>query len=310
MKADVVSGDSMLDHRKLPMVEHIRALRERDVTTYLSIGHKLGAAVDPEIVDLLGQAFFASNTWLNGDDFHEALFKAERLGADAWGAARSFYLVDGSSSGNHAFFLATLGPGEKVIVSRDLHWSMLVSIILTGAEPIYVAPRIHPTLDIGLGISAEDVGAALERHPDARLVAIVSPSFCGIASDVAAIAQAAHAKDIPLYVDEAWGPHFHFHPALPGSALTSGADAAVGSVHKLLPAVSQGSVLHVNSELLDVERIETAVRMMQTTSPLLPILATIDGARRQMMLAGESMLSSGDRFRISISRSCFRNRRH
>ena len=96
-------------------------------------------------------------------------------------------------------------------------------------------------------------------------------------------------RDIPLYVDEAWGPHFHFHPALPSSALSSGADAVVGSVHKLLLAVSQGFVLHVHSELLDVERIETAVRMMQTTSPLLPILATIDGARRQMMLAGESM---------------------
>jgi arginine/lysine/ornithine decarboxylase len=100
----------------------------------------------------------------------------------------------------------------------------------------------------------------------------------------------AHERDVPLYVDEAWGPHFHFHQALPKSALESGADADVGSVHKLLPAVSQGSVLHVNSELLDVERIETAVRMMQTTSPLLPILATIDGARRQMALSGKTML--------------------
>ena len=290
MKAEPGPESDLFNHRQLPMVDHIRSLRERDVTTYLSIGHKLGAAVDPEIDELLGHAFFASNTWLNGDDYHEALFQAERLGADAWGAARSFYLVDGSSSGNHAFFLATLGPGDKVIVARDLHWSMLVSIILTGAEPIYVAPRLHPLLDIGLGVFAEEVEETLELHPEAKLVAIVSPSFCGVATDIEAIAQSAHVRGIPLYVDEAWGPHFQFHPTLPKSALSSGADAVVGSVHKLLPAVSQGSVLHVNSELLDIERIETAVRMMQTTSPLLPILATIDGARRQMMLAGESML--------------------
>ena len=283
-------GDSLCDHRRLPMVEHIRALRDRDVKTYLSIGHKLGAAVDPEIEDLLGHAFFASNTWLNGDDYHRALLQAERLGADAWGAVRSFYLVDGSSSGNHAFFLATLNPGDKVIVARDLHWSMLVSIILTGAEPVYVAPRLDPHFDIGLGISADDIRRALNAHSDAKLVAIVSPSFCGVASDIEAITQAAHERGIPLYVDEAWGPHFHFHPALPKSAMSSGADAVVGSVHKLLPAVSQGSVLHVNSKILDVDRIETAVRMMQTTSPLLPILATIDGARRQMMIAGETML--------------------
>lgn len=271
------------------MVDHIRSLRQRDVTTYLSIGHKLGAAVGPEIEELLGRDFFASNTWLNGDEYHAALLAAERLGAAAWGADRSFYLVNGSSSGNHALFLAVLAPGDKVIVTRDLHWSMLVSIILTGAQPIYVTPTLHDELDVGLGIDPMQVETLLDEHPDAALIAIVSPSFCGVASDTAAIAAIAHERGVPLYVDEAWGPHFRFHPTLPQSAIDAGADAVVGSVHKLLPAVSQGSVLHLQGGRLDIDRIEAAVRMMQTTSPLLPIVATIDTARRQMALSGEEL---------------------
>lgn len=275
-----------LDHTRTPMIAHIRELRERGVTPYLSLGHKLGAAVDGELLDLLGPDLFASNTWITGDAFHHALHESEVLAADAWGADRSFYLVEGSSGGNHSLMLGWLRPGDKVIISRDVHWSLMVALIITGAQPIYVAPRLDPAFDIGLGMDVDDVKAALQQHPDAKLVVVVSPSFCGIASDLTAIAEAAHRFGVPLYVDEAWGPHFHFHPRLPESAMTSGADAAVASVHKILPAVSQGSVLHLRGDLLNRERIATAVTMMQTTSPLLPILATMDSARKRMALHG------------------------
>ncbi len=272
------------------MVEHIRDLRDRHIVPYLSIGHRLGMAVDPETLALLGQDLFESNTWITADAYDAALHASEVLAADAWGAERSFYLVDGSSSGNHALMLATLGPGDEVIISRDLHWSMLVALILTGARPVYVAPQLDGTRDLGLGADPADIADALERHPAARLVALVSPSFCGIAADVPAIAEVAHARGVPLYVDEAWGPHYHFHADLPASAMASGADAAVASVHKLLPAISQGSVLHVQGQRIDRERLATAVRMMQTTSPLLPTVASLDGARRQMALDGEALL--------------------
>jgi arginine/lysine/ornithine decarboxylase len=281
-----VRPKSGLDHRAMPMVEHIRDLRNRDVTTYLSIGHKLGAAVDPEILALLGRDLFESNTWITGDEFHDALHRSEVLAADAWGADQSFYLVDGSSSGNHAFLLGMVRPGDEVVVSRDLHWSLLVALIMTGARPVYVAPALDAHYDIGRGIDPGAIEDALREHPRAKLVIVVSPSFCGITSDLERIAEIAHQHGVPLYVDEAWGPHFHFHERLPVSAMASGADAAVASVHKLLPAVSQGSILHLQGTLIDRERIATAVKMMQTTSPLLPILATLDGARRQMALDG------------------------
>jgi arginine/lysine/ornithine decarboxylase len=284
------SNRPLLDHRAMPMVEHIRELRRRGVTPYLSIGHRLGAAADNDIVDLLGADLFGSNTWLNADAYDAALRASEELAADAWSSSRSFYLVDGSSSGNHAFMLATLRPRDKVVISRDLHWSMLVALILTGAEPIYVAPLLDEAHDIGIGLDPADVERALNRHPEARLVALVSPSFCGVATDVAGVAAIAHAHGVPLYVDEAWGAHYHFHPSLPASAMASGADAAVASVHKLLPAISQGSVFHVQGERIDPDRLATAIRMMQTTSPLLPTVATLDAARRQMALDGERLL--------------------
>lgn len=281
---------SALTQNDLPFVAHIRDLRDRDVGIYHSTGHKLGAAASPEILDLLGPEVFASSPWINAPAYRNAARDAETLAAAAWNSDRSFYLVDGSSSGNHALFLAALRPGDTVIVSRDLHWSMLVALIKCGARPVYVVPRLHPELDISLGVAPEDVAAALDAHPEARLVAIVSPSFCGVASDLRAIAEISHGRDVALFVDEAWGAHNHFHPALPASAMDSGADAAVSSVHKTLPALSQGSILHMRDARLSAQRVSQAVYMTQNTSPSYVIMATLDAARRQMALHGEELL--------------------
>jgi arginine/lysine/ornithine decarboxylase len=141
-----------------------------------------------------------------------------------------------------------------------------------------------------MGIDPATVEAALNEHPTAKLVAIVSPSWCGVSSDLRAIADIAHARNVPLYVDQAWGPHFHFHADLPVSAMAAGADAAVTSVHKLLPAISQGSLLMAQGPRINHDRLATAVRMMSTTSPMLPIVASLDAARRQMALEGNVKL--------------------
>ena len=278
------------DHDRVPLVEHIQDLRSRQIVPYLSIGHRLGEAADPEIVALLGRDLFESNTWLTASAYDEAVAAAERLAAGAWSADRSFFLVDGSSAGNHAVLMATLNPGERVIISRDVHWSMMVAIIMTGAIPIYVKPDIDPIYDVGTGVNPAAIEAAITEHPEARLVVLVSPSWCGVSADLPAIADIAHRHGLPLYVDEAWGPHNHFHPDLPVSAMQAGADAAVMSVHKILPAVSQGSMLHLQGSRIDGDRLSTAVRMMSTTSPMLPIVASLDATRRQMVREGRTRL--------------------
>jgi arginine/lysine/ornithine decarboxylase len=292
----VVDGDGRHDHGRVPIVEGIRRYRERGIVSFSTPGHKAGRGLDPELRQLFGPDFCASDIPLGGgvDDTHfkgETLRAAEALAADAWGAERTFFMLNGSSAGNHAFLLATLRPGDEVIVARDIHKSLLVALILTGARPVYVAPRLHPELNVGLGLVPDDVAAALDRHPHAKLVVLVSPSYCGVASDLAGIAAVAHARGVPVYVDEAWGPHFHFHPALPPSAMASGVDGAVASTHKVLGSLTQAAVLHVQGPLVDQGRLATAVGMVNTTSPAATILASIDACRRQLALQGEELLT-------------------
>jgi arginine/lysine/ornithine decarboxylase len=273
----------------------MRWYRDAGMLSFSTPGHKRGRGLDGELRELYGEQALGLDIPVSGgvDEIHFTLDlwrKAEDLGADAWGAERTFYLVNGSSTGNQAFLLATLQPGDEIVVARDIHKSLLVALIHTGAKPIYVAPRLHPELNIGLGIDATDVADALDRHPNAKLVALVSPSYCGVASDLAGIANVAHARGVSLYVDEAWGPHFHFHPALPPSAMASGADGAVASTHKVLGAITQSAVLNIQGSLVDAPRVATAVGMSQTTSPAAYILASIDACRRQMALHGHELL--------------------
>ena len=284
-----------LDHQRVPLVEAIERYRAAGIAPFSTPGHKQGAGMDPALKALYGEHALRSDIPVSGgvDDIHfkwDTLRQAEDLGADAWGADRTFYLVNGSSTGNHAFFLATLGPGDEVIVARDIHKSLLVALIHTGARPVYVAPRLHPELNVGLGVDPADVASALAAHPRAKLVALVSPSYCGVSSDLTAIADVAHARGVPLYVDEAWGPHFHFHPALPPSAMTSGADGAVASTHKVLGSITQAAILNIQGPRIDHGRIATTVSMAQTTSPAAYILASIDACRRQMVLDGQALL--------------------
>lgn len=284
-----------IDHRRAPLLDGVRRYVDQGVVPFSTPGHKRGRGIDPEYAELFGQLLLDRDIPLGGgvDDTHfhgETLEAAEALAADAWGADRSFFLVNGSSAGNHAFLLATLRPGDEVIVGRDMHKSLMVSLILSGAQPVYVAPRLHPDLSVGLGLTPEAVAVALDEHPAAKLVALVSPSYCGVPSDLAAIASVSHARGVPVYVDEAWGPHFHFHPALPPSAMSSGVDGAVTSTHKVLGALTQSALLNTRNGLVDARMVKSTVGMVVSTSPSVPILASIDACRRQMALSGHGLL--------------------
>jgi arginine/lysine/ornithine decarboxylase len=293
---------TLVDHRRAPLLEGIAAYRAMRMTPFSTPGHKLGAGVDPELLELFGPLALMSDIPVSGgvDDIHfsgEVLRQAEFLGADAWGADRTFYLVNGSSTGNHAFLLSMLSPGDEVIIARDVHKSMMVALIHTGAVPVWVAPRLHPEHNVGIGVHPDDIAAALDAHPLAKLVVLVSPSYCGVASDLVAISAIAHARNVAVYVDEAWGPHFHFHPDLPMSAMDSGADGAVASTHKVLGAITQSAILNVQGPRVDLGRLMGTVGMSQTTSPAAMILASIDTCRRQMALHGEGLL--GETIRLA-----------
>lgn len=275
---------------RAPLVEALERYQAAGTVPFSGPGHKLGAGVAPELLALLGQGVFAADVWLDTGTYDQTLRAAEELAADAWRADRSFFLGNGSSSGNHALLLGTVAPGDEVVVGRDLHKSLLAALILTGARPVYVSPRLHPSLGVGVGVDPGDVAAALAAHPAAKLVAVTSPTYFGVAADLPGIVEAAHARDVPVYVDEAWGAHLGFHPALPPAAMAAGADAAVTSTHKLLGSLSQSSILNLRGGRVDPARVASAVRMTQTTSPLLPLLASVDACRRRMVTEGEALL--------------------
>lgn len=220
------------------------------------------------------------------------LREAELLAAAAYGGDDARFLVNGSTTGNLAMLLATCGDGETVIVSRMLHKSLLTGLIFSGARPHYLIPAFDDERNLPLDIEPAAVAGALDAHPRARAVILVSPSYVGVTSDLVAIAAICHERGVPLLVDEAWGPHFHFHPGLPASAMQSGADAAVSSTHKMLAGLTQSSTLVARSGLIDLERMGTIVDMVQTTSPSALIFASLDASRRQMVLDGRRLLDT------------------
>jgi arginine/lysine/ornithine decarboxylase len=286
-----------VDHARMPIVEGMRWYGERGFASFATPGHRLGSGAHPELIELFGDRAWKFDMPVSGGatDVHfkfDVIKEAERLGADAWGSDACHFLVNGSSSGNLAYFLAHLSPGDRVIISRDIHKSLMTALIQTGVQPIYIAPRLHPDLDFGVGIEAEQVERAIEANPDAKMVALVSPSYSGVSSDLPAIAEVAHRHNVAVYVDEAWGPHFHFHPDLPESAMASGIDGAVASTHKVLAAFTQSAILNVQGPRVNSGRLTTTVGMSQTTSPAAFIYASIDAARSQMALNGRALLDN------------------
>jgi len=282
------------DQAEAPLVEALRAYRERRTAAFHTPGHKLGVGAPPDLVEALGARLLSADMGIaNGlDDTQESgglLHAAEALAAAAWGADRAFFVPNGSSGGLQSLVLAAAGPGEKLIVPRNAHKSLLAGLILSGAWPVFVEPTVDETWQIPVNVPLERFAAAIAAHPDARAVFVTSPSYNGFCADVAGLAAVAHEAGLSLVVDQAWGAHLPFSPALPADAMAAGADAAVTSVHKLLSGLSQASIVLARGERLDGDRLRTMVTMLRTTSPLVPIYLSIDAARRQMVAHGEAL---------------------
>lgn len=286
----------IVDQRQAPYFDAWLAYRNAGIVAYSTPGHKLGRGAPAELMAAVGSDFLGLDIPYGGgvDDTHLSgghLEQAERLAAAAWGADHTTFLVNGSTTGNQAFLLATCRPDDEVIVARNLHKSLLAGLILSGARPVYVHPAIDPAHNLSLDVGLDEVRCALDAHRHARAVILVSPAYTGVSSDLSSIAALCRERAVPLLVDEAWGPHFPFHDDLPPSAMQAGAAGAVTSIHKLLPGFTQASLLMLKGSLVDVGAFGSAVSMLQTTSPAAYIHASIDVCRRQMALVGHELLS-------------------
>ncbi len=276
------------------MTNALLAAAHANTTLFCTPGHKRGQAIPASMEWLIGgQAYSADLPDLPGFNLFEPegfLASAQIHAAQLFGADRTWFLVNGSTAGVMAAILATCGPEDKIILPRNVHRSAISGLILSGAHPIFINPEYDPDWDLVHCITPNSVAHALGQHPDAKAVFMVSPTYHGVCGDVAAIAHLAHQHNIPLIVDEAHGAHFGFHPNLPAAALTLGADLAVQSTHKTLSALTQASMLHQRGSIVNAQRVNTALQMLQSSSPSNLLLASLEGTCQQMATDGPSLM--------------------
>jgi arginine decarboxylase len=286
------------DQPTAPYLDALVAYGFRAPTRFHVPGHKGGPGADPGLRSAIGWSALQLDVPqdIEGIDLGPRptpYERAEQLAAEAHGAARTFFLTNGASQGNHALTLALAPLGTPVIAQRNSHSSVVDGLVLSGGVPTFVAPEYDPELGMAHGVTPEALEAALDRCPGAAAAFLVSPTYYGLAADVEALAAVCHARGVPLVIDQSWGPHFGFHPGVPASALQLGADAALTSTHKIVGSLTQSALLHVGpTGRVDPARVARAVRLVRTTSPSALLMASLDASRRMMAVHGNALLAN------------------
>ena len=254
-------------------------------------GHKQGAAIPKQFKRDL---FKIDLTELEGtDNLHVpeyAIKAAQEKAARAFNSKQAFFLVNGSTCGIQVMIASTCSPGDEIIVDRNCHSSLISAFILCGIVPRYVYSQYINDYGICGGINPRDIEKSLIDYPNAKAVFITYPNYYGICSDIKAISDIVNKHGKMLLVDEAHGAHFYFNDKLPTGALMAGADMCVQSAHKTLPALTQSSFLHINSDKIDIYRLKSCLRMFQTSSPSFILMAYLDIAREIAEKEGKCLL--------------------
>ncbi len=279
-----------------PYLDALLAFAARDPGRFHVPGHKGGAGADPALVDAIGRQALALDipalTW--GIDVGEEptpFTAAQQLAADAWGSRRTWWLVNGASQGNHVALLTLGHRGHRVVTQRNAHSSTIDALIMSGLRPTFVAPELDPELYIAHCMTPEALERALDETPDAAGATVVSPTYFGAMADVAGLAEVAHARGVPLVVDEAWGAHLPFHEDLPAHALTLGADLVISSTHKIVGSLTQSAMIHLgHGDLIEEGVVDRCVTLVESTSPNALLLGSLDTARRSAATRGRELL--------------------
>ena len=291
-----MGGDFGTEQPTAPYLDAVVGYAFRGSGRYHVPGHKGGQGADPGVRKAIGLDALAADVPqdIQGIDLGPSptpYERAERLAAEAFGAARSWFLTNGSTQGNHALCLALAPLGTRIVAQRNSHASMVDGLVLSGGRPSFVAPEYDDERGITHCVTPRALEQALREAPDAKAAFLVSPTYFGMAADIAGCAEVAHAAGVPLVVDQSWGPHFGFHDALPPTALAQGADAMLTSTHKIAGSLTQSAMLHVgHGGRVDVGAVGRALRLLRTTSPSSLLMLSLDGARRQLVLHGEQLL--------------------
>ncbi|MFG1925505.1 aminotransferase class I/II-fold pyridoxal phosphate-dependent enzyme [Cryptosporangium sp. NPDC048952] len=285
----------MGDQTRVPVLEALERFRERGDTPFGPPGHRQGRGVDPRVLDVLGRDLFAADVLAMGglDDRRMSqgvVTQAQELMAEAVRADQAFFSTCGSSLSVKTAMISVAGPGEKLLVSRNAHKSVVAGLILAGIVPVWVHPHFDQERELAHPPEPADFAAAFDAHPDAKGALLITPTDYGTCADIQGVAEVCHSHGVPLLVDEAWGAHLPFHPRLPAWGMDAGADLVVTSVHKMGAAVEQSSVFHVQGDRVSAEVLKQREDLLGTTSPSSLVYATLDGWRRHMVEHGYALL--------------------
>ena len=293
---------------KMPLVEAMLKYKEENIYPFHTPGHKGGRGMESLLRNELGESVKVDVSLMSElDDIHEPetyIKEAQDLAAQTYGSDACFWAVNGTSQAIHAMLMTALRPGEKVLLPRNAHRSVAGGLILGGIEATFMQPDYCEAFGINFQVQPQDVEAALEKDASIKAVLLTSPNYYGVAADVEAIAKICHARNVVLLVDEAHGPHLGFSELLPKSALQCGADACAQSTHKILGAMTQCSMLHVQGQRLSVERAADVMSVLTTTSPNYLLMASLDAARAQLQVRGKEMAEAAVRVANKLREVC------
>ncbi|MFQ9584378.1 MAG: aminotransferase class I/II-fold pyridoxal phosphate-dependent enzyme [Blautia hansenii] len=278
-----------LSQENAPIYEALENLRKMRVVPFDVPGHKRGRG-NPELTQLLGEQCMNMdvNSMKPLDNLCHpvsVIKEAEELVAEAFHAAHAFLMVGGTTSSVQSMILSVAKRGEKIILPRNVHRSVIGAMVLCGAVPVYVNPQCSQRLGIPLGMSVEDVRRAIEENPDAKAVLVNNPTYYGVCSDIRSIVKLAHEHGMYCLADEAHGTHFYFSDKLPVSAMEAGADMAAVSMHKSGGSLTQSSLL-LTGPGISPGHVRQIINLTQTTSGSYLLMSSLDISRRNLALRG------------------------
>lgn len=285
----IKSAEDINNDVKAPLVDALEKFYKNPMMQFHIPGHTGGHACYQPFKKLIGNRALLLDTTDEFDSLgtlHPAtgpIKEAQELAAAAFGAKRTFFLVGGSTIGNLTLAMCKTQKGQKVIVNRNCHRSILTGMIISGAEPVWVLPEKLEEWSLWGEITPESIEKALKENEDASMVWITNPTYEGIVSDIKAISKICKKYDVPLIVDEAHGCLWNFNKNLPTTSMNLGADAVVHSLHKTGGSMSQSSMLHITKgSKFDPDEIERTLQLLQTTSPSMLLMTSIDAARANL----------------------------
>ena len=277
-----------------PLLEVMYRAKDRGIIPFDVPGHKKSNNIK-ELVDFLGEKAlgFDFNSFKDIDSLNHpegVIREAQDLMADAFGSDHAFFIVNGTSQAIQVMILSVCKPKDKIILPRNIHKSIINSLILCNAIPVYIQPEIDGDYNFATGIGVEKTKKVIKENPDAKAIFLINPTYYGMCSELEEISEFAHQYGLAVLVDEAHGAHFKFHPSLPNSAMECGADMSAVSIHKTGGSLTQSSALLLNTRTISKDMVEKTLNLFTTTSPSYLLMTSLDIARRNLAVNGEKQL--------------------